>query len=141
MQRESRCHDATGPAGDAPDERQARFVRVTVLDEIVRAGGAARLELENLSERRIGYNLCNDQDLEVWLGTRWVDLDVPREGVCPDILFLLPPGGTDDAAATVPAGLPAGTYRFHFGGIDFEDQGRGLLPSGDRKSNSFRVVP
>lgn len=71
--------------------------------------GALRLTLDNGSTEPIGYNLCTSQ-LQRQNGNDWTN--VPTDEVCTMELRTLNPGADATFEKRLPAGLPAGVYRY-----------------------------
>ena len=68
-----------------------------------------RLSLDNGTQSQIGYNLCTSA-LERRSGSEWVS--VPTDDVCTMELRTLNPGADATFEKKLPAGLPAGDYRY-----------------------------
>jgi hypothetical protein len=100
-----------GAAGSAPGAGEPDGLLST--DRTAYAPGEiATLRLHNIHGDDIGYNLCFST-LERREGASWVRSEVQDERACTAELRLLPPGETAEFdAATIPARLPPGEYRF-----------------------------
>lgn len=73
-------------------------------------GSEVQLQLENQTEQTIGYNLCFSE-LQQQTGGEW-QLVEGSEEVCTAIQNGLEPGDQATYTKTLPADLPAGTYRY-----------------------------
>jgi len=120
-----------------PDVPPAAF---SVAQEAVAVGDTLAATLTNLSASdRIGYNLCLTA-LDLRMGTGWREVQpvfgLPPRGICTAQLNVLGPGEEMEARWTVPAGLPAGTYRLR-------STTRALEGSASRTvtSQGFRILP
>jgi hypothetical protein len=104
-------------AGCSPNARSAdgpTFADLTVEPAQARPGGETLLSLTNRSDQEIGYNLC-PAVLDRRVDGEWErHPEVPSE-ICTMELRVLDPGHSDSFRHTLPATLPAGTYRFSVG--------------------------
>lgn len=100
------------PPEGSPEGGEA--VRLTVEPGEVRAGDEVTLTLVNGTEHHIGYNLC-PAVLDRREGSDWVERPERPAEFCTMELRVLEPGGSTTYPHTVPAGLPAGEYRFRVG--------------------------
>lgn len=97
-------------ATDAASDNDT-FASLTVEPDRVSAGGQITLTLRNRSDRQLGYNLC-PVAIERRDGDEWeLRQEQPAEA-CTMELRILDPGAEDTFQHTMPATLPAGTYRF-----------------------------
>ncbi|HVS30821.1 MAG TPA: hypothetical protein VMS98_05145 [Thermoanaerobaculia bacterium] len=96
---------ATAPPADqsAPPAGQVFFTAERL------SSGAIRLALDNGSPEMIGYNLCHSQ-LQRRTAAGWTQ--VPSDEVCTMELRTLNPGHDATFEKRLPAGLPAGEYRY-----------------------------
>lgn len=100
----------------------------------VRAGEEVMLTLVNGSSGDLGYNLCV-ATLDRREGGQWVERPEPPAEFCTMELRVL---GPDDSASfrhTIPAGLPAGEYRFRTG-VEAPVGG----PRVEVESHAFRII-
>jgi hypothetical protein len=117
----------------------ARTLAILPTQATYAAGSSATLELRNLGDDEIGYNLCGSQ-LQRRTSAGWqTEATLPGPGVaCTLELRLLPAGATVAGLVTLPGRLPAGTYRVIFAGILYPHDG--TLPERDRTSANFEVT-
>jgi hypothetical protein len=87
------------------------MLELTVQPQPARAGQEVRLTLTNRSDREVGYNLC-PSTLQRRAGNDWQQSSLRFTEVCTMELRVLQPGASDTFRHPLPAGLPAGTYRF-----------------------------
>jgi hypothetical protein len=87
---------------------------LTVEPAQARAGGEAILSLTNRSDHEIGYNLC-PAVLDRRVDGEWERHPEAPAEICTMELRALDPGDSDSYRHTLPATLPAGTYRFALG--------------------------
>lgn len=90
------------------------FARLGLDPTRVRAGDPITLTLTNRSDRQIGYNLC-PAVLDRRVGGEWQEHPERPAEVCTMELRILEPGASDTFRHTLPATLPAGSYRFRLG--------------------------
>ena len=107
-------------------------VHLTVEPRSAPAGGTVTLLLRNGTSHSIGFNLCMSA-LEQRRGDAWVR--VPESGVCTRQLNVIGPGREARHAKRLPAGLPAGDYRYR---TNIEAP-LGSSPQRPHVSASFRV--
>jgi hypothetical protein len=120
-----------------PDLPPAAF---SVAQEAVAVGDTLVATLTNLSAAEpIGFNLCFTA-LDLRIGTGWREVQplfgVPPRGICTAQLNVLGPGEEMEARWTVPAGLPAGTYRLRSTTRALEGSARRTVTT-----RGFRIFP
>jgi hypothetical protein len=105
---------ACSPQVPADTPGTGSFATLSVQPARTSPGGEVTITLTNRSERDIGYNLC-PAVLDRRVGDDWVQHPEPPAEVCTMELRILQPGASDSFRHSLPAGLPAGTYRFRLG--------------------------
>lgn len=99
------CGCNTTPEADPP----MGDVRLAVAPTPADAGGRVTLTLSNGADESAAYNLCTSA-LQRRAGGAWEP--VPEDRVCTMELRLLEPGAEATFTVDLPAGLPAGEYRY-----------------------------
>jgi hypothetical protein len=104
---------ACAPQGSAPPAGGAggEPLVLTVQPQPARAGQEVVLTLTNHSGRQVGYNLCPTL-LQRQVAGEWEASPIPFTEVCTMELRTLDPGASATFRHPLPAGIPAGTYRF-----------------------------
>ena len=125
------CRSA--PSGE--EDRQV--LRIDVLEPTLVPGTSAEVQLENLSDRTIGFNLCS-KVVERADGDTWIPLPETHPEACTLELNVLAAGETVVQTVEIPAGLERGPHRIVFEGISFE-QGDPVIPPTERVSDSFEI--
>lgn len=125
------CRSAPG------GEEDREVLRIAVVEPILAAGTSAEVQLENLSDRTIGFNLC-PKVIERGDGSSWTPIPETRPQACMLELYVLAAGETVVQTIDIPAGLGPGTHRIVFDGISFE-QGDPAIPPAERASASFEI--
>ncbi|MGH7543252.1 MAG: immunoglobulin-like domain-containing protein [Gemmatimonadota bacterium] len=125
------CRSAANGEGDR------EILRIDVVEPVLLAGTSAEVQLENLSDRTIGFNLC-PKVVERGDGSSWTPLPETRLEACTLELYVLAAGETTVQTIEIPAGLEPGTHRVVFEGISFE-QGDPAIPPAERASDSFEI--
>lgn len=118
-------------------EEDREVLRIDVVEPALAAGTSAEIQLENLSDRTIGFNLC-PKVVERDRGNLWTPLPETRPEVCTLELYVLAAGETVVQTTEIPAGLEPGIHRIVFEGIFFE-QGDPAIPSAERASDPFEI--
>ncbi|HKY59658.1 MAG TPA: hypothetical protein VJP59_01485 [Gemmatimonadota bacterium] len=113
------------------------MLRIDIIEPTLAAGTSAEVELENLSDRTIGFNLC-PKLVERGDGVSWTPLPETRPEACTLELYVLAAGETVVRTVEIPAGLEPGPHRILFEGISFE-QGDPAIPPAERTSDSFEI--
>lgn len=138
------CASPSGPSEvtEVP-QRVPTVLRITILGGFVSAGETVPVQLENLSDREIEFNLCLEQEWERWTGRSWVSHEIDRAGsTCTLDLHTVSPGETVIHDLWIQArDLPRGIYRIVFGSVRWGDaEGESaLLPREDRTTNSVEA--
>jgi len=125
------CRSAPGGEGDR------EVLRIDVVETTLAAGTSAEVQLENLSDRTIGFNLC-PKVVEREDGGSWTPLPETRPEACTLELYVLAAGETVVQTVEIPVGLEPGPHRIVFEGISFE-QGDPAIPPKERASDSFDI--
>jgi hypothetical protein len=89
-------------------------LELTVQPQPARASQEITLTLTNRSDQEVGYNLCPSV-LQRRVEGEWQTSAVPFTEVCTMELRVLDPGASGTFRHPLPAGIPAGTYRFRTG--------------------------
>jgi hypothetical protein len=118
-------------------EEDREVLRIAVVEPTLAAGTSAEVQLENLSDRTIGFNLC-PKVVERGDGTSWTPIPQTRPEACTLELYVLAAGETVVQTIEIPAGLEPGTHRIVFEGISFE-QGDPAIPPAERVSDAFEI--
>lgn len=118
-------------------EEDREILRIDVVEPTLVAGTSAEIQLENLSDRTIGFNLC-PKVVEREGGNAWTPLPETRPEACTLELYVLAVGETVVQTTEIPPGLEPGTHRIVFEGISFE-QGDPAIPSAERASDPFEI--
>jgi hypothetical protein len=118
-------------------EQDREILRIDVVEPTLVTGTSAEVQLENLSDRTIGFNLC-PKVVEREDGNGWIPLPETRPEACTLELYVLAAGETVVQTVEIPAGLEAGSHRIVFEGISFE-QGDPAIPPAERTSDSFEI--
>ncbi|MFZ2492480.1 MAG: hypothetical protein WA208_13445 [Thermoanaerobaculia bacterium] len=102
---------ACTPVATAPDAQPVTTGSVAGVRFAVEkvSTGTIRLTLDNGAPHAIGYNLCSSE-LQSRSGAEW--RPVPSEEMCTMQLLTLNPGHDATFEKRMPAGLPAGDYRY-----------------------------
>jgi hypothetical protein len=103
-----------GCAPNARSEEGPSFADLTVEPARTRPGGETALTLTNRSDHAIGYNLC-PAVLDRRVDGQWQRHPEAPTEICTMELRTLDPNDSDTYRHTLPATLPAGTYRFAVG--------------------------
>lgn len=125
------CRSA--PNGDEDRE----VLRIDIVEPTVTAGTSAEVQLQNLSDRTIGFNLC-PKVVEREDGNAWTPLPETSPEACTLELYVLAAGETVVQTIEIPSGLEAGSHRIVFEGISFE-QGDPAIPPAERTSDPFEI--
>ena len=125
------CRSAPG------GEEDREVLRIAVVEPTLTAGTSAEVQLENLSDRTIGFNLC-PKVVEREEENAWAPLPETRPEACTLELYVLAAGETVVQMIEIPSGLEAGSHRIVFEGISFE-QGDPAIPQTERTSDAFVV--
>jgi hypothetical protein len=125
------CRSAPGGGEDR------EVLRIDVVEPTLTAGTSAEVQLENLSNRTIGFNLC-PKIVERRRGDSWIPLPEARPEACTLELYVLAAGETVVQTVGIPTGLEPGPHRIVFEGISFE-QGDPAIPPAERSSDSFEI--
>lgn len=121
----------------ASGEQDREVLRIDVVEPTLTAGTSAEIQLENLSDRTIGFNLC-PKVVEREEENAWTPLPETRPEACTLELYVLASGETVVQTIEIPSGLEAGSHRIVFEGISFE-QGDPAIPSAERTSDPFEI--
>ena len=121
----------------ANGEADREILSIDVVEPVLMAGTSAEVQLENLSDRTIGFNLC-PKVIERGDGSSWTPIPETRPQACTLELYVLAAGETVVQTIDIPAGLGPGTHRIVFDGISFE-QGDPAIPPAERASASFEI--
>jgi len=101
-----------GTAGGADGARvPAGGAVLTTERDSYTVGQPIRLTLHNRTAGPLGVNVCISA-LERRQGQQWTEVPEATDEICPAVLRMLEPGGTDSHEFRLRGDLPAGEYRF-----------------------------
>jgi len=127
---------ALAACSGSPTEQPVPYVTITPDQPAYFTGSVANIEVRNVTEGPVGYNLCERLIERRVLGAWTVVERQPVGGVCTDNLLTLPPGEAVTVQVQISADLPEGTYRVEFPGIVGNLDVLGPI---DRASDPFQV--